>query len=201
MDLKKTIKSLQENGYQVSVFPDKAAACCYLNQQIDHTSVGFGGSVTLQELGLFSQLSAHNQVYWHWNTPEGQSTDEIRLCASTAKIYLSSVNAISENGEIINIDGHGNRLSSTLYGHEKVYFIAGINKVAPDLISAIERAQNIAAPLNAKRLNRKTPCAVQGDKCFNCKSKDRICNAMVIHYHKMTSCAMEIILIEENLGY
>lgn len=201
MDLNKTITALKRNGYQVSVFKNKEEAIQYLNQQIDQTSVGIGGSVTLQQLGAYEQLSAHNEVYWHWYETGGMSADDIRRAAAQTKLYLTSVNAISETGEMINIDGTGNRVASTLYGHEKVYFVAGTNKIEPSLAAAIDRARNTASPLNAKRLDCKTPCAVRGDRCYDCRSADRICNAMVIHYRKMNSCEMEVILIEENLGY
>ena len=201
MDLNKTIAALKRNGYQVSAFKTKEEAIQYLNQQIDQTSVGVGGSITLQQLGTYEQLSTHNKVYWHWYNEEGVNPDDTRRAAAAAKLYLTSVNAISETGEMINIDGTGNRVASTLYGHEKVYFVAGTNKIEPSLAAAIERARNTASPLNAKRLDCKTPCAVRGDRCYDCRSADRICGAMVIHYRKMNSCEMEVILIEENLGY
>lgn len=201
MDLNKTTAALKRNGYQVSVFENKEEAAAYLNRQIDGTSVGMGGSVTLRELDLYESLSAHNQVSWHWYCKDGQTPDQARNAAAQAKVYLTSVNAISESGEMINIDGHGNRLASTLYGHEKVFFVAGVNKIAPDLAAAAARARNTAAPRNAQRLDCKTPCASGGVKCFDCRSDERICNAMVIHYRKMTSCEMEVVLIKESLGY
>ena len=102
---------------------------------------------------------------------------------------------------MVNIDGKGNRISESLYGHEKVYFIIGANKVMPDLQQAIDRARNIAAPKNAQRLSCKTPCAVKADRCYDCSSPGRICNGMVIYFGKMTSCEMEVILIDEALGY
>ena len=102
---------------------------------------------------------------------------------------------------MVNIDGAGNRLASTLYGHEKVYFIAGTNKIVENLHQAIDRARNVAAPLIGKRLDCKTPCAVKGNRCYDCNSEERICNAMVIHYKKMMSSEMEVILIEESAGY
>mgnify|MGYP002290900438 FL=1 len=111
------------------------------------------------------------------------------------------MNALSESGEMVNIDGNGNRLASSLFGHKKVYFVAGSNKVCPDLSSAVNRARNTAAPLNARRLSAATPCAEDGSRCFDCRSEERICGAMVIHYRKMMSCDMEVVLIEEELGY
>lgn len=201
MNLTKTAQSLEKNGYQVSVFSTLEEADRYLNQQIDSTTVGIGGSMTIEEMGSFQTLSDHNQVYWHWHPADGLTVDDTRKKAMNTAIYLSSVNAISEEGEIVNIDGAGNRLASTLYGHAKVYFIVGSNKICENLHQAIDRARNTASPLNAKRLNCKTPCAVKGDHCYDCSSEGRICNAMVIHYKKMMSCEMEVILVEESAGY
>lgn len=201
MNLEKTVTSLKKAGYSVSVFPDKAAADRYLNEVIDSRTVGIGGSMTIEEMGTFDTLSAHNQVFWHWHPAEGMTPDQARDAAAQTEIYLTSANAISEEGEIVNVDGYGNRLASSLCGHEKVYFIAGINKIAADLYRAVDRAKDIASPMNAKRLKCKTPCAVTGEQCFECSSPERICNAMVIHFRKMQSCEMEVVLIKENLGY
>ncbi len=200
MNIGKTIANLEKNGYMVSAFDTAAEAAQYLDQQIDGKSVGFGGSVTLQDMGIYDMLASHNQCHWHW-PKAGHAVPEVLREAAEADIYLTSVNAVSENGEMVNIDGTGNRVASTLYGHEKVYFVIGCNKIAPDLESAVDRARNIASPLNAKRLGRNTPCAVKGDKCYDCSSPERICNAMVVHFRKMGSCQMEVVLVNENLGY
>ncbi len=114
---------------------------------------------------------------------------------------MSSINGLAETGEIINIDGNCNRVAAILYGHEKVYLVAGQNKLAKDYDAALWRARNIAAPLNTKRLNRKTPCAVKGDKCYDCRSPERICATLSVLWTKPSSCDYEIILIEENLGF
>jgi NAD-dependent dihydropyrimidine dehydrogenase PreA subunit len=88
-----------------------------------------------------------------------------------------------------------------LYGHKKVYLVAGSNKLAKDYDSALYRARNVAAPLNAKRLGRKTPCAVNADKCYDCNSPERICHALTVLWQAPTSCEYEVILIDETLGY
>ena len=118
----------------------------------------------------------------------------------TTDVFLTSVNAASESGELVNIDGSGNRTAGTLFGHKKVYFVLGENKIVPTLEDAIWRAKNIAAPKNAERLKLKTPCAQKGDKCYDCNSSDRICNGLVIHYKKMDDCEMEVVIIKEPLG-
>ena len=103
--------------------------------------------------------------------------------------------------ELINIDGNGNRVASSLYGHKKVWFIVGRNKLAPTYEEALWRARNIAAPKNAQRLGRKTPCAVHGDRCYDCKSPERICRGLVVLWEAVANMEMEVVLIDQDLGY
>lgn len=194
-------QNLETKGYQVSVFEDKQTAAEYMNSQIHEKTVGLGGSVTIHDMNLYEMLSSHNVVYWHDKKPEDMSIMETRTAASRAEIYISSVNAISEAGEIVNIDNTGNRVAAIAYGPSKVYLVIGANKVVADLESAIYRARNVASPLNAKRLNRKTPCAVRGDKCYNCNSPERICRNLSVLWEKPTGAEYEVILIKEKLGY
>jgi L-lactate utilization protein LutB len=194
-DFQKLSKTLEGLGYRVHCCATAAEAADYLDSRIDGKSVGFGGSVTVQEMGLYPKLAAHNQAIWHWE--HGKVTD-----AANTDVYISSVNGLAETGEIINIDGNCNRVASTIYGHKQVYLIVGANKIAPDYDAALWRARNIAAPKNAQRLGRKTPCAAKGDKCYNCNSPERICNALVVLWRKPTSIEhMEIVLVEQELGY
>ena len=193
-DFKKLTETLEALGYTVRSFATAQEAADYLDSAIDGVSVGIGGSITVQEMDLYPRLAAHNQVIWHW---QGASHTE----AVSTDVYISSVNGLAETGEIINIDGTGNRVASTIYGHKKVYLVVGVNKIAPDYDAALWRARNIAAPKNAQRLNRQTPCAVKGDKCYNCKSPDRICNALSVFWHRPGSCEMEIVLVDQELGY
>ena len=197
-----TIKSNLENlGYKVSCFDTAAEANVYLDEQIDNQCVGFGGSVTLDEMKLEEVLSRHNNVIWHHKIPKGQPTRDVRLRASQAPIYISSVNAIAETGEIINIDATGNRVAAITYGPEKVYLIVGENKIAPDYESALWRARNIASPKNAQRLGVNTPCAVKADKCYDCKSPGRICRSLSVFWSAPVASNIEILLIHEELGY
>ena len=183
-DLEKLQKSLEAEGFAVSRFDTAAQAADYLDAALDGKTIGIGGSVTVQEMGLGERLAKHNTVLWHWG---GSTLQE----AAGAQVYLTSVNGATETGELINIDGTGNRVASGLFGHEKVYFIVGRNKVAPDYDAALWRARNIAAPRNAQRLGRKTPCAATGDRCYDCKSPERICRALVVYWEKPTSMDME----------
>ena len=190
-------QNLLDHGFQVSVFADGAEAAAYLNACIDGKTVGFGGSITLRDLGLYEKLKSHNTVYWH------MLNGDLEECvpAASAEVYLTSANGLAETGEIINIDGIGNRVASGLYGHRKVYFVIGRNKLAPTYEEALWRARNIAAPKNAQRKQVKTPCAIKCDRCYNCKSPERICRGLTVHWRALTGMEMEVALIDEDLGY
>lgn len=200
-DFQKIKDSLMRKGYGVSVFDNKESAAAYINKQIDGKTVGLGGSVTIHEMNLFATLSEHNIVYWHDEKPSDMSVMETRTVASRAEIYISSVNGISEDGEIVNIDNTGNRVAAISYGPEKVFFVVGTNKIASNLEAAVYRARNIAAPLNAKRLKRNTPCALKGDRCYDCQSSERICRNLSVLWNKPTGAKYEVLLINEELGY
>ena len=200
MAFEKVKSTLEKNGYTVSVFATGKEAADYLANEVKGMSVGLGGSMTLKEMGVEERLKENNTVYWHWNTT-ADPKESLRQ-AMTTDVYLLSANAIAEDtGEILNIDGTGNRVSSSLFGHKKVYFVAGKNKISPDYESALFRLRNVVSPKNAQRLGRKTPCALNADKCYNCDSPERICKALVVFFQKIGSMDVEVILIDEELGY
>lgn len=201
MSFEKVQESLEKKGFKVSCFSTKEEAAEYICSDIEGKKIGFGGSVTLDKMGLYEKLSEKNEVIWHWRVPEGKTGADVLKEAREADIYFSSVNGIAETGEIVNIDNTGNRVGATLYGHKKVYLVAGSNKIAPDLAGAIDRSRNIASPLNAKRLGKKTPCAVKADKCYDCKSPERICRGLSVFWEAPTGSEYEVILIDEKLGY
>lgn len=201
MSFTRVTEALTRRGYRVTVFETKEAAADYLADTVKDSSVGFGGSVTLQEMGLYARLLEENRVYWHWEIPKGSSRDEVLTKAQTAEVYVTSVNGLSETGEIVEIDGTCNRVSAMLYGHKRVVFVVGRNKLAESLDGAIGRARNVAAPRNAQRLARKTPCAVLADRCYDCKSPDRICRALTVLWEKPGGCDYEVVLVNEDLGY
>ena len=119
----KIAKNLEKLGYKVSIFKTASDAAKYLDSEIDGKTVGFGGSVTLEDMGLYDILSKHNDVYWHHITKDPAEKEIQRQHAAVADVYLSSVNGIAETGEIINIDGTGNRVASTYYGMEEVFVL------------------------------------------------------------------------------
>ena len=201
MDFTKVKSALEARGFKVSAFPTAAEAARYLNGQIDGVSVSFGGSVTLEQMGLFESLGQHNEVLSHWHVPAGKDPAEIRAKAMTTEVYLTSANGLAETGEIVNIDGTGNRVSGMLFGHKKVYFVVGRDKLAPDYDGALWGARNIDAPKNAQRLGTRTPCAARGDRCYDCKSPQRICRGLVVLWEAMKGCETEVVLVDEELGY
>lgn len=198
-DWKKLTENLEKHGFTVSRFATAREAAQYIDRALDGRTVGIGGSVTVQQMGLYDLLASHNEVHWHWS-PEARP-DTLDKAAQT-EVYLTSVNGLAETGELISIDGTCNRISSSVYGHKAVYFVAGANKIAPDYERALWRARNIASPKNAQRLGKKTPCAVKGDRCYDCQSPERICRAMVTLWQKPSGVERaEVVLVEEELGY
>ena len=197
-DLEKTRKNLEVRGFRVHRFASGAEAAEFLVQTLHGTSIGIGGSVTIDTLGVYDRLCGSNEVFWHWKN----HAPETRERAGKAETYLCSANGVSENGEIVNIDGFGNRVAGTIYGPERVFLVVGRNKIAPDLTGAIDRTRNIAAPLNARRLNRHTPCAVGEPRCRDCRSPEKICGVMTVFFMPPTSIKeFHVLLVNEDLGY
>ena len=195
MNVEKAMRELELRGFRVSRFADAAQAADYVCSQIHGRTVGIGGSRTVEALGLYDRLAEDNTVYWHWKEP-GRATQEKALLA---EVYICSANAVSETGEIVNIDGTGNRIAATVFGHQKVFIVAGTNKLAPDFESAVYRARNTAAVQNCARFGRKTPCQTDG-KCHDCRSAERICNAMTVLWGPMNGMETEVVLIDGDYG-
>ena len=197
-DLEKTRKNLENRGFRAHVFATGAEAADYLAQTLHNTCIGIGGSVTIDEIGVYDRLSADNDVIWRWKKP----TPDSRERGAAAETFLCSANGVSETGEIVNIDGYGNRVAPTIYGPQRVFLVVGKNKIAPDLNGAIDRARNIAAPLNARRLNSHTPCAVGEPRCHDCRSPEKICGVMTVFFMPPTSIKeFHVLLVNEDLGY
>ena len=195
MDIKKTIKNMELRGFPVKFFATGEEAAAYLCSEIKDTTVGIGGSKTAEQLGLFDKLSENNTVYWHWRNPG----HETLIKENEAAVFISSANAIAETGEILNIDGRGNRLAGQVFGKKKTYIVSGINKICPDFESALFRARNVAAVENVKRFPFDVPCKIDG-KCHDCRSPQRACNALLVLWGPMMDMDMEIVLIDEELG-
>ena len=196
IDIEKTIKALERNKFVVHYFETGAEAISYLKGRIQNKRVAIGDSRTLLEIGVHDALSEVNEDVTDIQRPlPGESFRDTALRTMGRDVFLTSVNALAQTG---------NRVAASLFGSQEVFFVLGINKITPDLASAIYRARNVAAPLNSKK-NKKSslnPCAILEEKCYDCGSPDRICNALTIYYKKMRNMqTMEVIIINESLGF
>lgn len=200
MDYKKLKKNFEDHRFLTSYFETKEAAAAYLKDKIRGERVGFGGSMTCQEMGLYELLKENNQVVWHWK--DEMPAAAARRAAMDSTVYILSANGVSETGELVNIDGTGNRVAASLFGPERVFYVVGRNKIAPDLHSAIARAKNTACTKNARCLGIKTPCTASGElRCHDCNSPARICSASVILERPCNGMTVELVFINEDLGY
>jgi len=203
MEITKVLEALRKNRYEASYFDTKEEAAAYLDSKIDGKVVGLGDSQTLIALKLYELLKKHNEVHDVQQSPEAQGMGFKEYAKTTmlTDIFLCSANAMTEDGVVVNMDGTGNRVAASIFGHEKTYYVVGVNKICPDLETAIWRIRNIAAPKNCHRKHKKTPCAIKGDRCYNCSSPERICNGLLIEYKKMSNMDMEVVIIGEELGF
>lgn len=197
MDFVKVSKNLEERGFHVHIFAGTEDVAAYLLENIHQTTVGIGGSATVEALNVYDKLAAQNKVVWHWRVEDKAAA---RVEAMQTEVYLTSANALAETGEIINIDGSGNRCASMFFGHQRIYYIIGRNKLTADYDSGVWRARNVAAPKRAQQMKRKTPCALKADKCYDCKSPERICRGMVTLWGPMSGTQVEVLLVDEDLG-
>jgi L-lactate utilization protein LutB len=162
-------------------------------------SIGFGGSVTVEEIGLLDAMKNDYKLL-HRSFYDASEHQALYQKMHLADWYIASANALAESGDIINIDGRGNRVAETLYGPQNILLICGTNKIVKNIDEGIERTRNVAAPKNTMRLQKNTPCAYTG-KCSYCLSPDTICKATVIHHHPTTGKNFYIVIIDESLGY
>ena len=194
-DIEKLCQNLEHRGFHAVYFSTAQEAAALLEEALCGRTVGAGGSMTLKEMGLLERLPACCTFHSHW---AGSTLED----AVGTEVYLSSVNGLAETGEIVNIDGTGNRVAAAQFGHKALYLVVGVNKIAADFEGALWRARNIAAPKNAQRLGVKTPCAAKGDRCYDCDSPQRICRALSVLWRKPTAIEYaEVVLVGEPLGY
>ena len=199
--VERTVNALKKNNFEALYIPDSKTALEEVMRRIpDGASVGIGGSITLTQIGLLDALK-NRRISLAW--PFKATTDEERLelyrkCFS-ADIFLSSTNAITEDGKLFNIDASGNRVGAMFIGPKKVIVVSGVNKIVKNIEAAEKKLKEWTAPQNAKRLNRKTPCVETG-MCSDCNAPDRICNIYVTLAKKPSRTDVLIILVGENLG-
>lgn len=198
------VEKLRKNGFTVEVFASKEEAEETLLKGIDlEETIGFGGSVTVtKDMGIYQALKERgNKIFYHSTAKDPDEKKQLLKGAVTADVYITSTNAITMDGELVNIDGTGNRLAAMLSPtHDRLYIIAGKNKIVRNLESAMIRIKNTASPKNIERLGFNTPCSKLG-KCMDCNSPQRICNATLVQKRQMFYGNTIIYLIDENLGY
>jgi len=200
--VERTINALKKNNFEALFVPDSKAALEEVMKRIpDGATVGVGGSVTLGQIGLLDALKNRN-IHLIWPLTQAKTQEELHHLVQksfSADIFLSSTNAVTEDGKLFNVDATGNRVGAMFIGPKKVIVVSGVNKIVKDVDAAEKRVREWAAPQNAKRLNKKTPCVETG-VCGDCSSPDRICNIYVTLAKKPSRTEVVIILIGENLG-
>lgn len=195
------IKNLKSRHFDAYYCPDKESALQKALELIpEGASVGWGGAMSAQQIGLIDTVKNGN--YQTFDRMAANTADEKieaeRKCLFS-DVFLTGANALSLDGQMVNIDGYGNRVAAIIYGPKTVIVIAGMNKVCETLDEAVHRARTVAAPANQQRFLRKTPCTVTGT-CGDCKSEDCICNQIVITRHCRPAGRIQFILVGENLG-
>jgi hypothetical protein len=198
----RTIQALKKNNFEGLYVSDSKAALEEVMKRIpDGASVGVGGSVTLAQIGLLDALK-NRKIQLIWPQQQAKSDEErlelFRKCFST-DVFLSSTNAVTEDGRLYNVDATGNRAGAMFIGPQKTIIVCGVNKIVKDLEAAEKRVREWTAPQNAKRLGKKTPCVETG-VCADCSSPDRICNIYVSLAKKPVRTEVIVILVGENLG-
>lgn len=200
--INRTLEALRKNNMEGYLINTENELIHKIQELVNEGSkVSFGGSMTLFETKIMEHLrSGRYELLDRYK--EGLTADEIKEIYRKSffcDAYFTSTNAITEEGELYNVDGNGNRVAAMLYGPDKVIVIAGVNKIVKDINEAIYRVENLAAPVNAKRLNRKTPCTVTG-KCMNCNSPERICREYTV-IRKPVPNRIFVLLLNEEYGY
>jgi L-lactate utilization protein LutB len=196
------VKALKSKGYEAIYAATRDEALAEVLKLIpENVSVGVPGTVTIREIGAMEKLADRGcEVRHHWNpslTPEERA--QTLMDEYTADYFLTSANAVTRDGKIVNIDGNGNRVSAMAWGRNTMIFVIGVNKIAGNLDDAIARARS-AAPPNVLRLNGNTPCAQTGH-CMDCDSPARTCRALLILERPTMGRKTHVVLVGEDLGY
>ena len=195
----KVIKGLTSRNMTGHYAESREAALKTALELIPHgSSIAMGGCASAEEIGLVDAVKSGDYNYLDREAAADRRAG--MLAAYDADVYLASANAMTEDGVLVNIDGNANRVSAIAFGPKKVIFIVGMNKICPDLDSAMKRARNVAAPVNAQRFGLSTPCAKTGS-CFDCKSPDTICCQFLITRFSRHADRIHVILVNDSLGF
>lgn len=210
--IKKTMENLERNGIKPFFVESREEVVPLVKSLVpEGSSVSNGGSVSLKETGVSDLLESGCYDFIDRRGLEGEALRESYIKAFGCDAYFCSSNAVTENGELYNVDGNSNRVACIVFGPKQVIMVVGINKIVPDINAAIKRVKECAAPPNTRRLNCKTPCAVTGHcisldsenplMCDGCKSPQRICCNYVVTAQQRHKDRIKVILVNEELGY
>ncbi|MBR1588055.1 MAG: lactate utilization protein [Kiritimatiellae bacterium] len=202
--LEEVAEALRRRGFVAECFASGAdAAARAVELAADAKSVGFGGSVTVKSLGLVEAMSAKGKEILRHGDPKWSPEEKMDVMRRelTCDLFLTSANALTADGRIVNIDGNGNRVAASIFGPRRVVFVVGRNKIVDGGIdAAIDRIKREACPPNCRRLDKKTPCAATG-VCADCSSPDRICKVTVVLDRRPSQTDASVLLVDEDLGY
>lgn len=198
----KLVKNLEKRNFEAYYCDTKKNAVDKVMEIMpEGSSVTWGGSATLSETGIIEKINSSNfKVYDRSKAANVTELNEIYHMAFNTDFFLSSTNAITQDGVLVNIDGNGNRMAAIIYGPKNVIIVLGINKICTDINNAVERVHSIAAPINATRLNSNTPCAKDG-LCHDCQSEECICAQIVFTRRCKIKHRIKVIIIGEELGF
>jgi hypothetical protein len=202
-DIEKTAEALEANNIECIVVGNKAEALVKALSLIpEGAEVGLGGSVTVDQVGLLAKLREGNYVLHDQYAPDIDMAEnmERRKQGMMSPYFVTGTNAVTMDGQLVNVDGIGNRVCGQIFGPDKVILIAGTNKIVKNVPAAMDRLQDVAAPTNAKRFNASTPCVETGE-CIDCDSPARICNIYTVIRRMMFPGRVTLILVKEALGY
>lgn len=198
--LERVKEALQKNQMDAFIVESAADVVPLLQKMIPAGAVvGSGGSESLRECGALDLLRNGTYTFLDRDAP-GADKEALYRQMFSADVYLASANALTEKGEIYEIDGNGNRVAAIVFGPSSVILVVGRNKIVPNLEAARQRRANLAAPANVRRIALQTPCAVTGT-CADCKSPGRICCSEVVLYQQRTPGRIKVVLVNEDLGY
>ena len=210
--IKKTIKNLEQNGFMPFYVESKEEVVPLIKTLVNKgDTVSNGGSVSLKQAGVIDLLKSGDYEYIDRSGLEGEELRQAYIKAFGADTFFCSSNAVTENGELYNVDGNSNRVACIVYGPKQVIMVVGVNKIVKDVNEAVKRVKTIAAPENTIRLNLDTPCNKIGKcvslskdnslMCDGCASSKRICCNYVVSAHQRHTNRIKVIIVNENLGY
>lgn len=199
--IEKTMANLEKNNFATYRAKSREEIIDIASSLVPSgAEVGFGGSVSLYESGVIDYLRSREDISLLDRDQNPEKAGELMKKALTCDVYFASSNAVTENGELFNVDGRGSRVAPMIFGPESVVLVVGANKIVPDLAAAEMRVKKIAAPANTMRLSCETPCRYTGE-CADCKSPARICCDFVTMKMQRVKGRIKVIIVDESLGF